>query len=81
MAELNRQKAATKAFTEQAATLNERLETLGTALAKTEKVAADNLLLQQSVAGLKTRLDAIERQSRESAQSPRRTTLTPEESW
>lgn len=60
VAEINKQKAATKAFTEQAATLNQRLSGLTEAVLQTKKMAEQQLLQQRDIAALKSRLNAVE---------------------
>ena len=44
VAEINKQKAATKAFTDQAATLNQRLSGLTEAVVQTKQMAEQQLL-------------------------------------
>lgn len=63
LAELNKQRAATRAFTEQTAALNQRLAELGKAVAQTSEVAKQNLLLKQEMAAVRERLDALHEQS------------------
>ena len=60
VAEINKQKVATKAFTEQAATLNQRLSSLTDAVTQTKKMAEQQLLQQRDIAALKSRLNAVE---------------------
>jgi hypothetical protein len=60
VAEINKQKAATKTFTEQAATLNQRLTGLTEAVVLTKKMAEQQLLQQRDIAALKSRLNAVE---------------------
>jgi hypothetical protein len=60
VAEVNKQRAATQAFTEQTATLNQRLNELGQAVAQTKEVAEQNLALKRDVAALRQQLDAVE---------------------
>lgn len=82
LAEVNKQKAATKAFTEQAAGLNQRLAELAEGLNQTGKVATQNMLLQQSITTLQTRLDELESRVRNSAIKPSsKPHITPEENW
>jgi hypothetical protein len=64
LAELNRQRAATRAFTEQAATLNQRLGELTKAVAQTQDVAKQNVLLKQEMDSLRERVDTLQKQSR-----------------
>jgi hypothetical protein len=82
LAEINKQKAATKAFTEQTSMLNQRLQDLSGELAETKKIAQENLLLKQRIGGLTTRLDALETKSREtSTRSAPKPSPTVEENW
>ena len=64
VAEINKQKAATKAFTEQATTLNQRLTGLTEAVVQTKKMAEQQLLQQRDIAALKSRLNAVENRAR-----------------
>ena len=79
---LKEQKAATKAFTEQAATLNQRLSGLTEAVTQTKQMAEQQLLQQRDIAALKTRLNAVEK---ERAEKPANATGKPpaavEEKW
>jgi hypothetical protein len=65
VAEINKQKAATKAFTEQAATLNQRLSGLTEAVVQTRQMAEQQLLQQRDIASLKSRLNAVEKERAE----------------
>ena len=65
VAEINKQKAATKAFTEQAATLNQRLSGLTDAVIQTKQMAEQQLLQQRDIAVLKSRLNAAEKERAE----------------
>ena len=64
LAELNKQRAATRAFTEQTAALNQRLAELTKAVAQTQEVAKQNVLLKQEMASIRERLDALQDPSR-----------------
>ena len=64
LAELNKQRAATRAFTEQASALNQRLQELTTAVAQTQEVAKQNVLLKQEMDSLRDRVDALQKQPR-----------------
>jgi hypothetical protein len=82
LAEINKQKAATKAFTEQAAGLNQRLTELAQALKQTGQIAQQNVLLGQSISSLKTRLDELENRVRNApAKASSKLSSTPEENW
>lgn len=82
VAEVNKQKAATKAFTEQTATLNQRLAALTEAVAQTRQIAEQQLLQQRDITALKTRLNAVEK---ERADKPTNAATTKpasiEENW
>jgi hypothetical protein len=81
VAEVNKQRAATRAFTEQTATLNQKLNSLGEVVGQTQEVAKQNLELKRDVAALREHVDALDSQLRErkppvSAPSP-----SPEDKW
>lgn len=80
VAEVNKQRAATHAFTEQAAALNQRLTELGHAVEQTQEVAKQNLELKRDVAALRDQLDSVDAKLREakptSSPSP-----SPEDKW
>lgn len=80
VAEVNKQRAATRAFTEQAATLNQRLNELGQAVSDTKDIAQQNLALKRDVAGLREQLDTLQAQLRApKSQAP--PTASPNDSW
>ena len=82
VAEINKQKAATKAFTEQAATLNQRLAGLTDAVKQTKQMAEQQLLQQRDIAALKSRLNAVERErSEKPANTSGQTPPHAEEKW
>lgn len=82
LAEINKQKAATKAFTEQATGLNQRLAELANGLNQTGQIAKQNMLLQQSITTLQTRLDELENRVRNSTAKPgSKPHITAEENW
>jgi hypothetical protein len=60
IAEINKQKATTKVFTEEAATLNQHLVGLTEAVNQTKQIAQQQLLQQRDIAALKSRLDEVE---------------------
>ena len=64
MAEVNKQRAATREVTEQTATLNQRLAELSKAVGQTEEIARQNVELKHDVAVLRERLDALDAQNR-----------------
>jgi hypothetical protein len=59
LAELNKQRAATRAFTEQSAALNQRLAELAQAVGQTKEIAKQNLALKQEIVVLRDRMDAL----------------------
>ena len=60
VAEVNKQRAATRAFTEQTAALNQKLTELSKAVSQTEEIAKNNLSLKKDVADLREHLDALD---------------------
>ena len=60
IAEINKQKATTKVFAEEAATLNQHLAGLTDAVNQTKQIAQQQLLQQRDIAALKSRLDEVE---------------------
>jgi len=66
VAEVNKQRAATRAFTEQTAALNQKLSELSQAVGQTEEIAKQNLSLKKDVADLREHLDAIDTQLNQS---------------
>jgi hypothetical protein len=66
VAEVNKQRAATRAFTEQTAALNQKLNELSQAVGQTEEIAKQNLSLKKDVADLREHLDAIDTQLNQS---------------
>ena len=80
VAEVNKQRAATRAFTEQTATLNQKLTQLSQAVGQTEEIAKQNLSLKKDVADLREHLDAIDTELNQSkpAASPQ---PSPQDKW
>jgi hypothetical protein len=78
VAEVNKQRAATRAFTEQTAALNQRLKELGDAVAQTNEMTEQNLALKRDVAALRQQLDAVE--AKLPAQNPA-PSPSPNDSW
>jgi hypothetical protein len=68
VAEVNKQRAATKAFIEQTTTLNQKLGKLSKAAGQSQEIAKQNLALKSEVTALQQRLDAFETQLRERKQ-------------
>jgi hypothetical protein len=70
VAEVNKQRAATRAFTEQTAALNQKLTELSQAVGQTEEIAKQNLSLKKDVADLREHLDALDAQLSQSKTAP-----------
>lgn len=81
VAEVNKQRVATRAFTEQAATLNVRLGEMAQAASQTQELAKQNLTLRRDVAALRDRLDALDTALREKKAAPRDRTPRTEDKW
>jgi hypothetical protein len=75
VAEVNKQRAATQAFTEQTATLNQRLNELGKAVAQTKEVAQQNLQLKREVAALR------QLEAKLPGQKPANPSPSPDDNW
>jgi uncharacterized lipoprotein YmbA len=80
VAEVNKQRAATRAFTEQTAALNQKLGELSQAVKQTEEIAKQNLSLKKDVADLREHLDALEAQLNQSKPAPS-AQPSPEDKW
>jgi len=79
VAEVNKQRVATHAFTEQTATLNQRLNDLGEALAQTKEIAQQNLALKRDVAALRQQLDVLEAKFPD--RKPANPSPSPDDNW
>jgi hypothetical protein len=80
VAEVNKQRAATRAFTEQTAELNQKLTELSQAVGQTEEIAKQNLSLKKDVADLREHLDALDAQLNQSKTAPS-PQPSPEDKW
>ena len=80
VAEVNKQRAATRAFTEQTAALNQRLSQLGEAVGQTQEIAKQNLELKRDVSVLRGQLEALDTRLRvpKPVASP---SPSPEDKW
>jgi hypothetical protein len=78
VAEVNKQRAATRAFTEQATALNQKLTELGKAVSQTEEIAKNNLSLKKDVADLREHLDSLDARLNSPKASP---SPSPEDKW
>jgi hypothetical protein len=65
VAEVNKQRAMTRAVTEQTATLNQRLGEMSKAAAQTQELATQGLALKRDLAALRDRMDSLDTQLRE----------------
>jgi hypothetical protein len=81
VAEVNKQRAATRAFTEQTATLNQKLNSLGEVVGQTQEVAKQNLELKRDVAALREHLDRLDTQLREHKTPASAPSPSPEDKW
>ena len=81
VAEVNKQRAATRAFTEQTAALNQRLGELSQAVGQTNEIAMQNLELKRDVATLRTQLDALDVKLRDRKPATSSPSPSPEDKW
>jgi hypothetical protein len=81
VAEVNKQRAATQGFTEQTATLNQRLNDLGEAVAQTKEIAEQNLALKRDVTALRDQVDTLEAQLRGRKSDKSSPPPSPDDSW
>jgi hypothetical protein len=79
VAEVNKQRTATRAFTEQTAALNQKLNELGQVVGQTQEVAKQNLELKRDVAVLRQQLTALDGQLRE--RKPATPAPSPGDKW
>ncbi len=81
VAEVNKQRAATRAFTEQTAALNQRLTELGEAVGQTQEIAKQNLALKRDVAVLRENLNALDAQLRQRKPAASAPAPSPDDKW
>lgn len=81
VAEVNKQRAATRAFTEQTAALNLKLSELGEAVGQTQEIAKQNLALKRDVAVLRENLNALDAQLRQRKPPISKPEASPEDRW
>ena len=81
VAEVNKQRAATRAFTEQTAALNQRLGELSQAVGQTKEIAKQNLELKRDVATLREQLDALDVKLRERKPAAPSPSPSPQDKW
>jgi hypothetical protein len=81
VAEVNKQRAATRAFIEQTAELNQKLTELSQAVGQTEEIAKQNLALKHDLADLREHLDAVDAQLHETKPLSSPQSSPPEDKW
>ena len=81
VAEVNKQRAATRAFTEQTAALNQKLSELGEAVGQTQEIAKQNLALKRDVAVLRENLNALDAQLRQRKPAAASPAPSPDDKW
>ncbi len=81
VAEVNKQRAATRAFTEQTAALNQKLAELTQAVGQTEEIAKQNLALKHDLADLRQHLDAVDAQLQQTKPLTSPQPSPPEDKW
>lgn len=81
LAELNKQRAATRAFTEQTTALNQRLVELSQAVGQTKEIAKQNLALKQEIVALRDRMDALAQTPQIPPSRPAPPTAKPDDKW
>ncbi len=81
VAEVNKQRAATRAFTEQTAALNQKLGELSQAVEQTEEIAKQNLALKHDLADLREHLETVDAQLHEIKPLPSPQPSPPEDKW
>ena len=81
LAELNKQRAATRAFTEQTTALNQRLAELSQAVGQTQEIAKQNLALKREIVALRDRMDALAQTPQAPPSRPAPPTAKPDDKW
>jgi len=81
LAELNKQRAATRAFTEQTTALNQRLAELAQAVGQTQEIAKQNLALKREIIGLRDRMDALAQIPQSPPSRPAQPAAKPDDKW
>jgi septal ring factor EnvC (AmiA/AmiB activator) len=81
VAEVNKQRVATRAFTEQTAALNQKLGELGEAVGQTQEIAKQNIELKRDVAALRQQLNALDTQLRDRKPTGSSPFPSPEDKW
>lgn len=81
VAEVNKQRIATRAFTEQTATLNQKLGELGEAVGQTQEIAKQNVELKRDVSALRQQLSALDTQLRDRKSPASSPSPSPDDKW
>jgi len=81
VAEVNKQRDATREFTEQTATLNQRLTELSKAVGQTEEIAKQNIELKRDLTALRQRLDALDTRTQDYKSSASQQPSLSEDKW
>ena len=82
LVELNKERAATRAFAEQTAALNQHLAAMSQAVAKTENVAEQNTALKKELANVQDRLDSLAGEiHQQKPNGPPSAQPSPEDKW
>jgi FtsZ-binding cell division protein ZapB len=82
LVELNKERAATSAFAEQTAALNQHLAAMSKAVARTEDVAEQNAALKRELANVQDRLDSLAGEIHEQKPNePPSAQPSPEDKW
>jgi hypothetical protein len=81
--EANKQRAATRALSEQTATLNQRLSELSPAIKQTKELAEQNIALKREMTAIRERLDKLDEQLRDRGPTiaPPRAKTSAEDKW
>lgn len=81
VAEVNKQRAETREFTEQTATLNQRLTELSKAVGRTEEIAKQNVELKRDLTALRQRMDALDTRIQDHKSSASQQPSPSEDKW
>ena len=82
VAEVNKQRLATRVFTEQSARLTQQLAAMQRATAQVDELAKQNLALKGELKAIRERMDTSDAQPRErNAAAPGQPTPRPEDKW
>jgi hypothetical protein len=79
--EVNKQRAATRAVTEQTATLNQRLGEMAQAATQSQELVKQTLAIKRDLAALRERMDSFDTQLRERKSPPSQPPTRTEDKW